>query len=92
MLKHWLHGLRVWCVGFFSNGSNDLVRRCATAWACQTQQCWQPQSLNLPLENSGNNDRTCKHNRHIYIKPLSVCEDTAPALRTKGWSDPAVVR
>ena len=41
--------------------------------------------------NSGNNDRTCKYDRHIYITPLSVCEDTAPAVRTKGWSDSAIV-
>ena len=42
-------------------------------------------------ENSGNNDRTCNYDRHIYITPLSVCEETAPAVRTKGWSDPVVV-
>ncbi len=74
MRQHCLHGLRVRCVGIFRNASNDLVRRCVTAWACQTRQCWHPQSLNQTL------------------KPLSVCEDTAPAVRTKGWSDPAVVR
>ncbi len=50
MLQHWLHGLRMRCVGLFCNGSNDLVRRCVTAWACQIQQCWQPQSLNQTLK------------------------------------------
>ena len=45
----------------------------------------------LDTEKFGNNDRTCKYDRHIYITPLSVCEETAPAVRTKGWSDPAVV-
>ena len=35
MLQHWFHGLRVWCMGLFYNGSNDLVRQCVTSWACQ---------------------------------------------------------
>ncbi len=36
--------------GASCNGSNDLVRQCVTSWACQTQQCWQPQSLNQTVK------------------------------------------